>query len=163
MPRTGRQLSHERMRASRQALLLVVALLAGGLANGCGGSDYPETPEALVREFERAWNDVAGDGEAEPVCALLTEEARATAARTMATGPEGPATRGGDCAYEIERFWRTQQAGIGYPAIYPGDVVDTDETDGRATVKTDGGFTFKLVKQDGVWKFSVFPLAPPSK
>ncbi len=133
-------------------MVLVPALLATAIAGGCGGSDHHETPEAVVERFEQAWNDPDGDPAA--VCDLLTDDAIAAL----------PATGRDDCASKVGRFLRTERSEPGTdPSIDVGAIVDTDETGGRATIKTDTDWTFTLEEQDGDWKLAMWPSAVPQR
>ena len=123
----------------------VLALAAGALIAGCGGSDGAETPEDAVQAFF----DASVDKDAEALCDSMTEESQTQAAEDedVETCEEGAekafASEGAE--EELAQF---EDAEIGEATI------DGDTATVTVTSQGQEG-QLPVVKEDDVWKVDI--------
>ncbi len=124
---------------------VALALLAGALIAGCGGSDGAETPEDAVTAFF----DASVDKDAEALCDSITEESGQQAAddEDVETCEEGAekafASEGAD--EEIAQF---EAAEVGEATI------DGDTATVSVSSQGQEG-QIPVVKEDDVWKVDI--------
>ena len=121
----------------------VLALVAGALIAGCGGSDGAETPEDAVQAFF----DATVDRDAEALCGSITAESG-----TQAAEQEDVDT----CEEGVEKSFASSDSDASISQIEGAEVGEaTVDGDTAAVTVTSGEGdegSVSVVKEDDVWK-----------